>query len=46
MLSASDINSIMFFVRSLEEDTVEHNLVELFDHIREENKQLKGEHLI
>lgn len=46
ILSQSDINNIMYFVRALEADTAEHNIAELFSQIRAENKQLKGEHPI
>ena len=45
-MNENDIESIMHFVRILEADHGDHNLIELFSHIREENTQLNGEHPI
>ena len=37
-----DINDIMAFVRAIEYDTTSQNITELFEFIRDENKDLKG----
>jgi hypothetical protein len=41
-LTQVDINDIMAFVRSIEYDTTSQNITELFEFIRDENKDLKG----
>lgn len=41
-LTQADINDIMAFVRSIEYDMTSQNITELFEFIRDENKDLKG----
>lgn len=41
-LTQVDINDIMAFVRAIEYDATSQNITELFEFIRDENKDLKG----
>ena len=41
-LTQVDINDIMAFVRAIERDPVSQNITELFEFIRDENKDSKG----